>query len=292
MKWMNLPAKSTALSQYSLTVLIGTLCFSSIQTEARIFRIGMYPNGSANQCAACHVNPSGGGTRTPFGEDVYAIVKGSSQTPFWSPTLAKKDSDGDGFTNGQEVGDPQGSGKAYSGVQVTNPGVSSSKPTLKAPQVTITNFNSGTYTVPYSGIIQVAAKANAGEITKVEILDGSSSLASLTTAPFDFSLNLTNAGTYVLSAKATDYLGASATSQPITLELKAEAPATPIILTGIQSVGDTLTLSWAGGVGPYIIQWNNQINSSNWNDVLTTTNLSATVQKTGQTGFYRLAEKR
>lgn len=102
------------------------------QAEARSKRVNQLPNGSAVGCAVCHVDPNGGGTRTPFGE----IVKASYMTGdgflgdvVWGPELAALDSDGDGATNGEELGDPEGiydwqSGDAAPGDAdaVTNPG--------------------------------------------------------------------------------------------------------------------------------------------------------------------------
>ena len=42
--------------------------------------------------------------------------------------LAAKDSDGDGSSNGEELGDPDGDGKSTDGAEITNPSNPESKP--------------------------------------------------------------------------------------------------------------------------------------------------------------------
>lgn len=107
----------------------------------------MIPNGSRVSCAACHVNPAGGGERNAFGKHVEELVTPNGEEPFWSPTLAAKDSDGDGFTNGRELQDPEGAwipGADAPGDPnlVTNPGDAESKPaaavTIPPPSDTTT----------------------------------------------------------------------------------------------------------------------------------------------------------
>ena len=62
-----------------------------------------------NTCGICHVSPSGGGTRTSYGDDYRANAHSFA-------AVEAMDSDGDGFTNIVEI-------KA-----LTNPGVATSKP--------------------------------------------------------------------------------------------------------------------------------------------------------------------
>ena len=72
----------------------------------RSFRVNQVPNGSKFSCNTCHTN--GGGTpRNDFGLAVQAIT-GSANVMFWGPELAALDSDGDGFSNGIELQDPNG----------------------------------------------------------------------------------------------------------------------------------------------------------------------------------------
>ena len=113
-------------------VLLGAALTMGDEAWARIYRVDQIPNGGVFRCANCHVSPNGGGTRTAFGNDVYAIT-GSLNKAFWSAALAQKDSDGDGATNGQELGDPEGVGTPTPGATVTNPGNASSKPPSNQP---------------------------------------------------------------------------------------------------------------------------------------------------------------
>lgn len=79
--------------------------------DARPARVGQIPNGSKFRCASCHVNPSGGGALTPFGTEInqnYLNPSGGSGRVDWNAALAMLDSDGDGVSNGRELGDPGG----------------------------------------------------------------------------------------------------------------------------------------------------------------------------------------
>lgn len=117
---------------YLPAILLIILSFNLV--IAREFRVQQIPNGSKNGCLNCHVDPNGGGTRNAFGKAVEARVSPGGNQEFWDATLAKLDSDNDGFTNGQELQDPNGiwkPGQSNPGnaSMVTLPGNADSKPT-------------------------------------------------------------------------------------------------------------------------------------------------------------------
>ena len=69
------------------------------------------PNGISLGCVACHVSSGGGGPRNAFGLQIEADFlsqAGFSGVVLWGPELAALDADGDGATNGEELGDPDG----------------------------------------------------------------------------------------------------------------------------------------------------------------------------------------
>ncbi|MFA7419572.1 MAG: T9SS type A sorting domain-containing protein [Melioribacteraceae bacterium] len=106
----------------------------TLSINARDFRVNQIPNGAKFSCANCHVSPAGGGARNAFGQKVEQSFLDNQGNVKWSAALAAFDSDGDGFTNGQELQDPNGVwkiGQANPGASsaVANPGDKNSKPT-------------------------------------------------------------------------------------------------------------------------------------------------------------------
>ncbi len=74
--------------------------FGAQEASAFSVRQSQYPNGN---CDHCHLIP--GGVRTEFGNQVGRTLSGGSVN--WR-ALFRLDADGDGFTNGEELGDPAG----------------------------------------------------------------------------------------------------------------------------------------------------------------------------------------
>ena len=105
----------------------GVLLLTSHSAEARSSRINQIPNGSIFGCETCHTSSSGG-PRNAFGSALPLNGAGRTGMANWTVAFAMADSDGDGHTNGTELGDPDGDGTPAAGAQVTNPGDAQSFP--------------------------------------------------------------------------------------------------------------------------------------------------------------------
>ena len=122
--------KKTTILFAGATLFFGTSLFAKQNFPSLIPNVNNIPGLNGNTCNTCHTN--GGGTaRNAFGLDVKKNLSGNSIN--WS-ALSKLDSDGDGFTNGQELQDPEGTwipGQASPGdpTKVSRPGDNTNKPT-------------------------------------------------------------------------------------------------------------------------------------------------------------------
>lgn len=121
------PRKYTFLISFFVTAAFAVIV-------AQAFRPNEIPNGTINQCSNCHINPNGGGPRNAFGQEIengFLTAPGAAGHVQWGQALASLDSDGDGFTNGEELQDPNGvwtSGSIGDPSLVTNPGDPNSHP--------------------------------------------------------------------------------------------------------------------------------------------------------------------
>jgi hypothetical protein len=96
----------------------------------------------------------------------------------------------------------------------------------KPPTVSITSPGSGaTYTAPASMSIAATAGDTDGTVTRVDFYAGGQLVGSDTASPFAAPWSSVPAGTYSLTAIATDNQGAKTTSAPISVTVTAVAPS-------------------------------------------------------------------
>src|SRR5439155_1734986 len=91
-------------------------------------------------------------------------------------------------------------------------------PTNTPPTVAITSpTNSATFTAPANITITAEASDSDGTISRVEFFQNDIKLGAVTNSPYTFSWTSVTAGNYTLTVKATDNLGATSTSSPVSV---------------------------------------------------------------------------
>jgi len=78
------------------------------ESFSRSWRPSQIPNGGVFLCSNCHVNSGGGGVLNKFGQQVYDFGLTSPEGDVVWSEIFDLDADGDGFTNGEELQDPDG----------------------------------------------------------------------------------------------------------------------------------------------------------------------------------------
>ncbi len=95
-------------------------------------------------------------------------------------------------------------------------------PTNQSPTVSLTSpVNNAIFSAPATISIAATASDVDGTVASVDFYNGSTLLFSDATAPYSYSWSGAAAGTYVLTAKATDDLGAVTTSTSVTVVVTA-----------------------------------------------------------------------
>lgn len=104
------------------------------------------------------------------------------------------------------------------------------------PKVEVTNPRNETiFDAPANIEIRAEAADSDGRIARVEFFSGDKSLGTDATAPFSITWSGVAAGSYALTAKATDNLGATTVSQPI--KIKVQGSATGQIVLSPKAIG-------------------------------------------------------
>ncbi|MEV0269950.1 cellulase family glycosylhydrolase [Hamadaea sp. NPDC050747] len=118
---------------------------------------------------------------------------------------------------------PQPTDFALNGVActgaTTSPSPSSSSPsTNQGPSATLTSPTAGqTFAAPATVNFAATASDTDGSVVRVDFLNGSTVIGSDTTSPYAYSWTNVAAGTYSVSARAVDNLGATTTTTPISI---------------------------------------------------------------------------
>lgn len=126
-----------------------------------------------------------------------------------------------------------------------------------SPTVSLTSPAAGAGYVANSASVLISANAvdSDGSIAKVDFFSGSTLLASLSNAPYAFTLTKVAPGAYSLTAKATDDSGATTTSSAVSISVNpSPGPVMPYGLTNRLPVAAYLNMPQnPGGAAPTLL---------------------------------------
>jgi plastocyanin len=161
------------------------------------------------------------------------------------------------------------------------------------PSVSITNPATGTvFSEPANVTIQASATDSDGTVTNVEFLVGATVLTNETSAPFSAVAGSLAAGSYTLSAVASDNMGATATNA-VAISV---VTAVPIAISALQFSSKSFQFNYAANVGlHYVIQYSTNLALPNWTAIATNTATSnpqtfMDTNATNSPAFYRVGQ--
>ena len=98
-------------------------------------------------------------------------------------------------------------------------------PSNQPPTVSLTSpANGASFTLPTKISLAATAADADGSVARVEFFNGATKLSEDTSAPYTGQWNPGSAGTYTLTARATDNAGATTTSSPATITVRKKRP--------------------------------------------------------------------
>ena len=237
--------------------IVCSLLFSlSTQVQARFFRVGLIPNGPVYSCSTCH-DSGGGGPRNSFGYAVEEVAIGSR--PFWDAALAALDSDLDGFSNGEELGDPDGDGLVDPMLAVSNPGDPLSFPVTPPSLRWVAKPKKDIFWV--GEIISVEVEASDDEGVQLVLFEwsrpGQGDVSAFTVVdrqpPYRSGWSLQH-GAWRLTVSALDSVGAASYLPAYDVSVRVPDPLVIELLPAPLAGNGARRILWRGGKGPFQVQ--------------------------------------
>ena len=231
-------------SVFGFVAVLAVLLFAE-NVFARSGRVSQIPNGSTLGCSSCHVSAAGGGARTGFGNEInnnFLTASGRNGSVVWNATLANLDSDGDGFSNGTELGDPDGDGTPTAGAQVTNPGSATSFPQVvnNAPTFTAVTAQSAHEGDMVTFAVSASDQDNdAVTITASDLPSG----ATFESGTFTWIPGFDQSGMFTVNFSATDGKDPAALAVAVTVTDVPQAPVFTALDSQTGKEGEALTFN-------------------------------------------------
>lgn len=199
-------ATSAPYSYTWTNVTVGTYSITAVATD----------NGGAvttSSAVTVTVNGQGGGSCDGIAAWVASqAYNGGEQVVYNGKVYSSR-----WWTQGEQPDTHSGADQVWTYVRDCNGGTN---PGNQAPAVSITSpANGATFTAPATVTIQAAASDADGAITRVEFFNGNTKLGEATSSPYAYTWSNVAAGTYTITAKATDNANGTTTSTAVTIQV-------------------------------------------------------------------------
>jgi hypothetical protein len=152
------------------------------------------------------------------------------------------------------------------------------------PIVRITRpVNNSIFTAPANITIEASATDSDGVIAKVEFFEGTNKLGEASGSPSSFSWNNAAAGTYALTARATDDDGATTTSDAVMVAVAAAPTPSPATIFNVGLVANQFTFSFQTKTNwTYAIQFADSLGLVDWQTLRSLAGTGETVAVTNE----------
>jgi len=157
------------------------------------------------------------------------------------------------------------------------------------PAVSISSPTSGaTFTEPANIPIVASATDSDGTVTRVDLYAGATLLGTSSNSTFSLTWSNVVAGSYSLTAQATDDRGGTSTSNPVNVTVNSSTGGGPPL--SIALAGNSIEISWP--TAGYQLQMKTNLSSPNWTDVANTvTTNRVALALSGGNAFFRLIQQ-
>jgi hypothetical protein len=135
--------------------------------------------------------------------------------------------------------------------------------TSLSPEVALTSPENNKLFAANSDVVLTATATDLdGTVAKLEFFNGTLKIGESLTAPYSMTWTKVPAGTYTLTAKATDNTGMTAVSAPVSIQVNAVSGPTEYL----EDFEDDLAQNWTAGSGTWVVE-NKQLNHSSSNGI-------------------------
>jgi len=167
-------------------------------------------------------------------------------------------------------------------------------PNNAPPTIVVTDpTNNATFTAPANIVLTADASDSDSTIARVEFFNATNKLGEVTAPPYTLTWSNVTAGSYIVTAKATDNLGDTTTSSPVRLAVNDVSPAPLTLVNPVANANQFSFSFFTESNQNYTVERASSLSSVNWQPLTNLAGDGSMMTVTGSTTvetqqFYRL----